>query len=335
MRHARTVAAFVAAATLAGCSALSSGDQSRSGGSSDGGASRLSIVVPADPGGGWDQTGRAIQAVLEGEKLVPGATVTNVGGAGGTVGLANIATSSDPNLLLVMGLVMVGAVETNQSQARIEDTTPIARLTEEQEVIAVPIDSPYETIGDLVEAVRTHGKEVTITGGSAGGTDHILAALLLKAAGVAPDAIGDTLNYVAYSGGGESLAALLGHNVDAGVSGVSEYAEQVKAGTLRALAVSGAEREALLPDVPTLSESGYDVELTNWRGVVAPGSIDDAQRERLVALVTDLTKSDAWVQTLEERGWSDAFLAGDAFDTYLQGNIAEIKGVLHDIGLVG
>lgn len=338
MRRIRIVAAVAAvgiAGTLTACSALSAGDQGAEGtAGADGAISELSIVVPAEPGGGWDQTGRAMQADLQTEELVQSATVTNVGGAGGTVGLANIANSNDPNTLLVMGLVMVGAVETNQSQARIEDTTPIARLTEEQEIIVVPADSPYRTIDDLVEDVQAKGKDVAITGGSAGGTDHILAAMLLKAAGMAPADVAGKLNYVAYSGGGESLAALLGGNVDAGISGISEYAEQVEAGELRALAVSGPERDGNLPDVPTLTESGYDVELTNWRGVVAPGSIDDEQRAALTDLVTSLAESETWQATLEENGWDDAFLAGEEFDSYLEQNITEIQTVLKDIGLV-
>ncbi|PZR53484.1 tripartite tricarboxylate transporter substrate binding protein [Xylanimonas oleitrophica] len=338
MRPVRIFAAATAvvlATALTACSALASGDQGAGGSAAaEGGIGSLSIVVPAEPGGGWDQTGRAMQAAAQTEGLVPSASVTNVGGAGGTVGLANIANSNDPYTLLVMGLVMVGAVETNQSQARIEDTTPIARLTEEQEIIVVPAGSPYETIDDLVEDIKANGKGVTITGGSAGGTDHILAAMLLKAAGVPSADVATTLNYVAYSGGGESLAALLGNNVDAGISGVGEYAEQVQAGTLRALAVSGAERDPALPDVPTLTEAGYDVELTNWRGVVAPGSIDDEQRAALTELVTSLARSQTWQSTLEERGWSDAFLAGDEFDAYLTENISEVQSVLQDIGLV-
>jgi len=320
---------IVLALALAGCSSLESG-----GGGGDAAIDELSIVVPAGPGGGWDQTGRAMQADLQEEGLVGTATVTNVDGAGGTVGLANIANASDPNTLLVMGLVMVGAVETNESQARIEDTTPIARLTEEQEVVVVPAESPYQTIDDLVADIDENGKAVSITGGSAGGTDHILAGMLLKAAGMPASQIGSHLNYIAYSGGGESLAALLGNNVNAGISGVSEYVEQVQAGELRALAVSGEERVDALPDTPTLTEAGYDVVLTNWRGVVAPGSIDDEQRETLTTAVTDLAGSDAWQATLEEKGWDDAFLAGEEFDTYLEGNIAESVAVLKDIGLV-
>lgn len=332
MRIIRSGAApvgIVLALALTGCSMLES-----SGGGGDAAIDELSIVVPAGPGGGWDQTGRAMQADLQEEGLVGSATVTNVDGAGGTVGLANIATETDPNTLLVMGLVMVGAVETNEAQARIEQTTPIARLTEEQEVIVVPAGSDYQTIDDLVDDINENGKKVSITGGSAGGTDHILAGMLLQASGMPSGNIASSLNYIPYSGGGESLAALLGENVSAGISGVSEYAEQVQAGELRALAVSGAERVDALPDTPTLTEAGYDVVLTNWRGVVAPGSIDDAEKEALTSAVTELAKSDAWQATLEEKAWDDAFLAGDEFDTYLDGNIAEIQTVLKDIGLV-
>jgi putative tricarboxylic transport membrane protein len=333
MRIVRAGAApvgIVLALALAGCSSL----EASGGGGGDAAIDELSIVVPAGPGGGWDQTGRSMQGNLQEEGLVGTATVTNVDGAGGTVGLANIANATDPNTLLVMGLVMVGAVETNQSQARIEDTTPIARLTEEQEVVVVPAESPYETIDDLIADIEKNGKDVAITGGSAGGTDHILAGMLLKAAGMPAKDVANSLNYVAYSGGGESLAALLGNNVDAGISGISEYAEQVEAGELRALAVSGEERVDALPDTPTLTEAGYDVVLTNWRGVVAPGSIDDADREALTAAVTELAESDAWQATLEEKDWDDAFLAGDEFDSYLDENIAEIQVVLQDIGLV-
>jgi putative tricarboxylic transport membrane protein len=335
MRIMRTGAAPVGtvlalALALTGCSSL----EASGGGGGDAAIDELSIVVPAGPGGGWDQTGRAMQANMQEEGLVGTATVTNVDGAGGTVGLANIANSSDPNTLLVMGLVMVGAVETNQSQARIEHTTPIARLTEEQEVIVVPAESPYETIDDLLADIEKNGKDVSITGGSAGGTDHILAGMLLKAAGMPPSNIGSKLNYIAYSGGGESLAALLGNNVNAGISGISEYAEQVQAGELRALAVSGEERVDALPDTPTLTEAGYDVVLTNWRGVVAPGSIEDEDREALTTAVTKLAESDAWQATLEEKDWDDAFLAGEEFDTYLEGNIAESLTVLKDIGLI-
>lgn len=291
---------------------------------------KLSIIVPANPGGGWDQTGRAIQADLQSNKLVSSAQVTNIGGGGGTNGLAKLATEKDANTLMVMGYVMVGAVETNGAKTRLEDTTPIARLTEEPLVLVVPASSKYQSVKDLVDDIKANGKGVAITGGSAGGADHILAGQILKSQGVESD----KLNYIGYSGGGESLAALLGSKVQAGISGVGEYAEQVKAGKVRALAVSGKAEVPALPGVKPLKDQGIDVVLTNWRGVVAPGSIDDAQRSKLTELVTKLHESEAWKSTLKKNNWDDAFLAGDGFKTFLTEDITKVKTTLTQIGLV-
>lgn len=328
LRRPTTVLAGVAALSL-GLAACADAD-----GDSGGGIDSIEIIVPADPGGGWDQTGRTMQAELQDNDLVSDAQVVNVGGAGGTVGLAQLATSTNPDTLMVMGYVMVGAIETNQSETTLEDVTPIARLTEEPLVVVAPAESPYETVQDLVDDVVANGQAVSITGGSAGGVDHILAAQLLTEAGVPAAEVASTLNYIPYSGGGESLAALLGNNVDAGISGVGEYAEQVNAGTLKALAVSSAERSPALPDVPTLTEQGIDLVLTNWRGVVAPGSIDDAQAEALTQLVTDLHATDTWGAALEANNWDDAFLAGEEFATFLSEDIETVRQTLADIGLV-
>lgn len=294
----------------------------------------LSIIAPADPGGGWDQTARALSEVLSSEKLASSATVTNIGGAGGTVGLAKLATEKDPNTLMVTGLVMVGAVETNGSATRIEDTTPIAKLSEEALVIVVPKDSPYENLTDLVDDIVAKGAAVSVTGGSAGGADHILAGMLLTEAGVAPADVPSTLNYIANSGGGEAVTMLLGGKVAAGISGVGEFAEHVTSGSLRALAVSSPERVAELPDAPTITEAGYDVTLTNWRGLLAPGSVTEEEAAALTETVTKMHDSDAWTAILADRGWSDAFLTGAEFDSFLTANIAEVTGTLKDIGLV-
>lgn len=322
------VAAAAAGLLLAGC-----GTTTQGAGASEG-VDELKIIVPADPGGGWDQTGRAMQKDLQDNDLVDSAQVVNVGGAGGTVGLTQLANERDPNTLMVMGLVMVGAIETNQASTTLEDTTPIAQLTTEPLVVVVPADSPYQTVTDLVEDIAERGQGVSVTGGSAGGADHILAGLMLKEHGVAPKEIADKLNYIPFSGGGESLAALLGNKVDAGISGVGEYAEQVKAGKLRALAVSGEEPSPALPDTPTLQESGLDLVLTNWRGVVAPGNVDEAKADELVTLMEDLHGTDAWAQTLEENDWQDAFLAGDEFEALLTDETATVQQTLADIGLV-
>ncbi|PWJ55375.1 putative tricarboxylic transport membrane protein [Quadrisphaera granulorum] len=324
-----TLAGLGAVALLSTAACGSSGTSAGSGG--DGAAkpiNRLEIMAPADPGGGWDQTARAMSSAIEADKLAKSVQVSNVGGAGGTVGLAELKNERSEDFLMVMGLVMVGAVETNKSQATLADTTPLARLTSEDEVIVVPAESPYKTIDDLVAAMKSEGRGVSIAGGSAGGTDNILAGLLAKEAGVpATD-----LNYIAYSGGGESLAALLGNQVSAGISGAGEYAKQVEAGTVRALAVSGAERIEGL-DAPTLKESGYDIEFTNWRGVVAPPGISEEAEAKLEKLVDDMHSSKAWTDLVAKNGWTDDYLSGDEFETFLGSEQERISGVLKDIGL--
>ena len=324
-RWAALVAVGAALTVVAGCA-------SDTGGTSPGGAdaiNRLQVMAPADPGGGWDQTARALAAAAEDAELVRSVQVSNVGGAGGTVGLAQLANERSEDYLMVMGLVMVGAIETNQSQATLENTTPIARPTAEDEIIVVPANSPYQTITDLVNDMKARGQAVSIAGGSAGGTDHILAGLIAQADGV-PVA---NLNYIAFSGGGESLAALLGGQVSAGISGVGEYIEQVQAGELRALAVSGAQRVQGL-DAPTLTEAGLDVELINWRGVVAPPNISEEAKTRLTTLVDQIHNSPAWKEQLQNNGWTDTYLSGPEFDAFLQEEQTRVRGVLTELGLV-
>ncbi|SDG92971.1 putative tricarboxylic transport membrane protein [Lentzea fradiae] len=316
----RAVAVAAAGLVLAGCG-------QSAGGAGDDSIAKLEIMAPADPGGGWDQTARAMQAAVQGAKLAGSVQVSNVGGAGGTVGLQKLTSERSESYLMITGLVMVGAVETNQSKARMEETTPIARLTAEDEVVVVPADSPYKTIDDLLNAINEKGKAVSITGGSAGGTDHILAGLLLKAKNIDPG----KLNYVPYSGGGESLAALLGNKVAAGISGVGEYKEQIKAGKLRALGTSGPNPN---PDVNAPTFKDLNVELINWRGVVAPASISAEAKARLTKLVTDMHASEQWKEELKKKGWTDTFLTGTEFSTFMFKEIGRVKPVLQDIGLV-
>ena len=319
---------------LAGCNPQGGGNAAGDASGSAEAPDSVQIIVPADPGGGWDQTGRAISDVLTGEKIVATAPVSNVGGAGGTVGLASLATERDPNTLMVTGLVMVGAVETNASETRIEDTTPIARLTEEPLVVVVPASSEYETLEDLVDAVVDEGQAITVTGGSAGGADHILAGLLLEAAGLDGAEITEKLNYIPNAGGGEAVSLLLGSQVAAGISGVGEFSEYVESGDLRALAVSSEVAAALLPDTPTMIDEGFDVVYTNWRGLLAPGDISEAEAQALLDVITTMHESAAWTATLEEKGWTDAFLAGDELNSFIDENIADVQTTLQNIGLI-
>lgn len=291
----------------------------------------LRIMAPASPGGGWDGTSRAMQAAFTEAGIIGQVEVFNVPGAGGTIGLAQLATAEAGNgdILMMMGLVMVGSILTNEAPVTLEQSTPIARLTAEYEVIVVPASSPYQTLDDLVEAFRADPGAVAFAGGSAGGIDHILVGLLAKEVGVDPTAI----NYIPFSGGGEALAAILGAQVAAGVSGYSEWAGQIEAGELRVLAISSPERQAGI-DAPTMMEQGVNLEIANWRGVVAPPDLSDDERASLVAAVDQLVASDAWKARLASNNWTDAYMGGDAFADYLASEMVRVREVLVDIGLV-
>ncbi len=294
-------------------------------------AADYTIMAPANPGGGWDQTARSMQTVLQQEGISPAAQVQNVPGAGGTIGLAQFANQAkgDPDALIVGGYVMVGAILTNKSPVSLKDVTPIARLTGEYEAIVVPASSPIQSMGDLIEALKKDPGSVSWAGGSAGGTDHIAVGLIAKAAGVDPTKI----NYIAFSGGGEALAAILGSQVTAGISGYGEFEAQVKAGTLRLLAVSSAERLANA-DAPTLKESGLDVVVENWRMVAAAPGLTPEQTAAVSADIEKMVKSASWQEILKTKGWQDTYLAGDAFKAQLDKDVAATEAVLKDIGLV-
>jgi putative tricarboxylic transport membrane protein len=294
-------------------------------------AADYTIIAPANPGGGWDQTARSMQTALQQEKISGNVQVQNVPGAGGTIGLAQFASQSagNPNALLVGGYVMVGAILTNKAPVSLNEVEPIARLTGEYEAIVVPAESPLKTMGDLVEALKKDPGAVSWAGGSAGGTDHIGVGLIAKAAGVDPTKI----NYIAFSGGGEALAAILGNQVTAGISGYGEFESQVKSGTLRLLAVSSAEKIEGV-DAPTLKESGLDVVLQNWRMVAAAPGLSAEQKAAVTADIEKMAKSASWQETLKTKGWQDTYLSGDAFKEQLAKDVSATESILKEIGLV-
>jgi putative tricarboxylic transport membrane protein len=288
------------------------------------------MMIPANPGGGWDQTGRNLAAAMQSVKLVSSVQFDNKGGAGGTIGLAQFVNSSkgDPNAIMIGGMVMVGAIYLENSPVNLSMVTPLARLTGEYEIIVVPSSSPHKSMADLVKALKANPGGVSWGGGSAGGTDHILVGLIAKAAGVDPGKI----NYVPYKGGGEAIAAIVGGHVTAGVSGVGEFAEQIKGGRMRALAVSSASR---IDGYPTLKEQGLDVDLANWRGVFGAPGITTAQRDALIKIIRAATESASWKATLEKLGWIPIFLSGDDFKKFIDEDTKRIAGIIDSLGIKG
>jgi putative tricarboxylic transport membrane protein len=304
------------------------------GGAADAGADAkpitgLRILVPNSPGSGYD-TARTTTKAMEEAGLARNVEVFNVAGAGGVVGLQRFVNEKgNDSLLMQMGLGVVGSVYTNKSKATLNDTTPIARLIQEAEAIVVPKGSPYNTLQDLVTAWKANPGKVPVGGASSpGGPDHLTPMLLAKAVGVAPTSV----NYVPYDGGGELLAGVLGKKVAFAATGVGEVAEQAKAGEVKILAVT-SEQPVSGVDAKTLKEQGVDLVFTNWRGMVATGGLSDAKKQELVSLLTRMHDSQQWKKALAEKGWTDAFLTGNEFGTFLTSEDERVAGVLRDLGL--
>ncbi|MBP0496412.1 Bug family tripartite tricarboxylate transporter substrate binding protein [Pararoseomonas indoligenes] len=289
----------------------------------------LNVFVPAAPGGGWDGLGRALELVARPAGLVGGFQFENLAGAAGTVGLARFVAQrrGRADSLFIGGASLVGATIVNRSPVSLADITPIARLTEEAAVLVVPPDSEFRTMRQLGEALRAEPRGIPIAGAGGGTVDHVILGLLLKAIGRRPL----EAQFVSFSGGGATTAAVMGGQVKAAVAGWGEFEEHVKAGRVRALATSGERR--LAPEVPTLKESGYDVVATNWRGIfAAPGITADA-RATLARFAAALHDLPAWKALLQTRGWDDAFLDGETFEAFLRRDRADTEGVLKELGL--
>jgi putative tricarboxylic transport membrane protein len=290
---------------------------------------QLRIIAPAAPGGGWDQTARAMQLALQQAGIVETPIVENISGAAGTIGLARFigAERGNGDALLVSGLIMLGGIVTHRSPVTLGDAVPIARITGEYEVLTVPVGSPFLTLDDLLVAFKKRPESISWGGGSAGGSDQILAGLIADAVGVEPKRV----NYIAFSGGGEALSSILGGQVSVGINGLAEFAPQIEAGTVRVLAVSSAQRLPGL-DAPTLREQGVDVEFENWRSVVAPPGISEDQRLALEAAIETMVRSSEWRELLARYRWLDRYLAGEAFARFSAAEEQRVRDILRELG---
>ncbi|WP_328853204.1 tripartite tricarboxylate transporter substrate binding protein [Micromonospora globbae] len=331
-RRTLLVTAVAAATTLALVACGATAEKDGSGSGNDGTpVSGLRIMVPNTPGGGYDTTARTAAKVMEDAKIATGVQVFNLPGAGGTVGLQRTVNErGNGKLAMQMGLGVVGASYTSKSTATLTQTTPLAKMIEEAGAIVVPKDSPYKTINDLVAAWKANPKGIAVGGGSSpGGPDHLLPMQLAKTVGIDPRHV----NFVSYDGGGELLPAVLGGKVAFGASGFGEFLDQVEAGQIRVLAVTSEAPIEALRDVPTLKSAGIDLVFTNWRGIVAPPGISEADKKVWIDVLTKMHESEEWKAELKKRGWTDAFVTGDEFGTFLTEQDKAVADVLKQLGL--
>jgi putative tricarboxylic transport membrane protein len=294
-------------------------------------AANIKMMIPANPGGGWDTTGRALGKALQDAGVASSVTYENKGGAAGIIGLAQYAnaTKGDGNSLMVMGAVMLGGIITGKPPVSLDKVTPIARLTSEYNVFVVPANSPLKTMKDVVEQMKKDPGSVKWAGGSRGSTEHIAAAMLAREVGV--DAT--KINYVPFRGGGEAVAAILGGNVTVGGSGYSEFQQYIETGKMRPIAVTSAKRLKGI-DIPTMIEQGYNIDIGNWRGVYAPAGLTAAQRKALTDMVLKATKSKSWAESLEKNNWTPAWMANPQFDDFVDREFASLRATMVKAGMI-
>ena len=294
-------------------------------------AANIKMMIPANPGGGWDTTGRALGKALQESGVASSVTYENKGGAAGIIGLAQYAnaTKGDGNSLMVMGAVMLGGIITGKPPVSLDKVTPIARLTSEYNVFVVPANSPLKTMKDVVDQLKKDPGSVKWGGGSRGSTEHIAAAMLAREVGV--DAA--KINYVPFRGGGEAVAAILGGNVTVGGSGYSEFQQYIETGKMRPIAVTSAKRLKDI-NIPTMIEQGYNVEIGNWRGVYAPAGLTAAQRKALTDMVLKATKSKSWAESLEKNNWTPAWMTNPAFDDFVDTEFASLRATMVKAGMI-
>ena len=291
--------------------------------------SKLTLIAPAGAGGGWDTFTREQQQAMRSAGIVNNVTVVNVPGAAGTIGLGQFSTmQGESATLLATGTVMLGGIELNKSPVDLTDVRPLARLADDYDAIVVPADSPYQSIDDLVADWRQDPRAFPFAGGSIGSIDHLIMAQLAMEAGI--DA-GET-TYIPTTSGGEALQSVFSDTSKAAISGYNEFADQIEAGRVRALAISAPERLDGI-EIPTLLEQGYDVQMTNWRGMLAAPGTSDEDYEELLAIVTEMAQTEEWADALQRNRWDDTFMVGEEFEDFIAEEEEAVREILKGLDL--
>lgn len=285
----------------------------------------VTLVAPAAPGSGWDLTARALVEVFTKEKLVDfPVPVVNEAGATGAVSLSQLVTANKGAVdkISVTSTPIMSNYLRGLSDYSYEDVTMIARLMTEYYTVVVPKDSEYQTLTDLLDAIKADPKSVAI---GASGDDQLPFALLVDAVG------GDasSINFISFEGGGEITNAILNGDIKAAMSGISEFTSQIEAGEFRALAVTSENRlGGVMAEVPTAKELGIDVTFGNWRGLMGPPEMPEEAVTYWQNVIEKTLQTDTWKDLAEKNQWETTFMKGKEFQNYLdEANDAYIKGL--------
>ncbi|MCF2570718.1 Bug family tripartite tricarboxylate transporter substrate binding protein [Brevibacterium sp. UCMA 11754] len=293
-------------------------------------ASNLTLIAPAGAGGGWDGFARETQQAMRVTRLANNAQVVNIPGAGGTIGLGKFSTMhGQADTILATGTAMTGGIALNKSPVGFENTTPLARVAEDYDVLIAAADSPYDTIEDVITAWKKDPEGFVWTGGSAGSVDHLTIAQLALLGDIPASGI----TYIPKSGGGEAIQTLLSGTTDFASCGFNEVSDQVEAGRVKAIGVAAPERVAGFEDVPTMTEQGYKITLTNWRGYLGAPDITGEETQQLVELLQKTRDSAEWKDALDRNKWTDVWQTGEEFTEFIKEDTSRVEKLLKELGL--
>lgn len=292
----------------------------------------LDILITAGTGGGFDTTGRKLGAALKAEGLITGEpTYRNITGASQTTGLTSFVNNDagQAGKALIVGWATVGGVHTAKAAVKTSDNVAAARIMGEYQVVVVKKDSKYKTLKNLVDDLKKQKKKLAIAGGSLGTIDHLTTADIFKKIGLKTT----DMNYVPYSGGGQTATAVLSDaKISAGIAGYGEFASFVEAGTMRILGISSDKRIAAIP-AKTLTEQGVKVTSVNWRGIVLPKGTADAGRTKVMQALDTVYGSLTWKKTMLENSWIPSYQFGPAFGNFIKNQERSIPAALKSFGL--
>jgi putative tricarboxylic transport membrane protein len=292
-------------------------------------AANLKMMIPANPGGGWDTTGRALGKALQDAKVADSVTFENKGGAAGALGLAQFLNQKgDPNAMMVMGAVMLGGIITGRQPVTLTQCTPLARLTSEYNVFVLPANSPFKTMADVIAQLKKDPGSVKWGGGSRGSTEHIAAAMIARDVGV--DRPRSTM-WPSVGAGRRRPPSWVAMSPWAAAATAS--LPNTSSGKMKAIAVTSGTRLKGVA-VPTLKEQGINVEIGNWRGVYGAPGITAEQRKNLIDLITKAIKSKAWTEAMDKNNWTPAVLTGDAFGDFVDRDFASLRATMVKSGMI-
>jgi tripartite-type tricarboxylate transporter receptor subunit TctC len=292
----------------------------------------VTMIVPFPPGGVADIVGRPLAAMME-KSLKQPVVIVNRTGAGGALGMREVAKAAPDGYTILMGLSSISIfpvserVNGKQPSYELKDFAPIALVTADPTVLVVRADSPYKSVKDFVEAAKAKPGKINYSSSGVYGTLHVAMEMFANAAGV-------QLFHVPYGGGGPAITALLGGQVEASAQGPAAAIGQIRGGKMRALAGWGTERLKLLPDLPTFKELGYDVEFYIWSGVFAPAATPSPVATRLREVVKTAATSQEFRNAMEKVSTPVSYLDAPEFAKYWERDARRLAVAVEKIGKV-